>query len=99
MANHEWAERTGDVGTHAPVAAPEARAAVLSVGVMIAPWSLPTAGRGWQGLLAVVAVALVALLQFVWLYHARSARRWSSALDTYAAREIARARRRKAPPT
>jgi hypothetical protein len=44
------------------------------------------------------AVALIALLQVLWLYRARTTRRWRAALDAYAAREIARDRRRKGPP-
>ena len=72
-------------------------ATVLSVGVMIGPWFRPANGRGWQVLLAVAANALIVLL-FVWLYRARSTRRWRAALDAYAVREIARDRRRKAPP-
>jgi uncharacterized membrane protein len=73
-------------------------AAVLSVGVLLAPWSRPADGRGWPVLLAAAAVALIALLQFLWLYRARSARRWKAVLDAYAVREIARGRRRKVPP-
>jgi hypothetical protein len=49
-------------------------------------------------LLAAAAVALIALVQFVWLHRARSARRWKAALDAYAVQEIARDRRGKAPP-
>ena len=77
---------------------PGGLATVLSAGVMIGPWfRRPADGRGWQVLLAVAAIALIVLL-FVWLYRARSARRWKAALDAYAAWEIARDRRRKAPP-
>jgi len=43
--------------------------------------------------LACAVVALLAFLQFVWLYRARSARRWKAALDSYAEREIDRDRR------
>jgi hypothetical protein len=37
-------------------------------------------------------LVLIALLGFVWLYRARSARRWKAALDAYAERGIARDR-------
>jgi hypothetical protein len=46
---------------------------------------------------AAAVVALTALLQFLWLYRARSTRRWQAALDAYAEREIAHDRRRRAP--
>ena len=49
-------------------------------------------------LLTTVSVALITLFQLVLLHRARSARRWRAALDAYAAREIARGRRRKASP-
>ena len=39
------------------------------------------------------SVVVIALLGFVPLYRARSARRWKAALDAYAEREIARDRR------
>jgi signal transduction histidine kinase len=77
---------------------PGASALVLSAGAMLGPWLRPADGRGWQVLLAAAAVALVALLPFVWLYRARSARRWKAVLEAYAAREMARDRSRKAPP-
>jgi len=51
-----------------------------------------------QILLTVAVFALIALLRVVWLRHARSARRRKFALDAYAEREIARNRRRQAPP-
>jgi hypothetical protein len=66
--------------------------------MLIAPWSSPGAGRGWQALLAAAVVAVSALLQFLWRYRTRAARRWKAALDAYAVREIARDRRWKAPP-
>src|SRR5262249_22258043 len=77
---------------------PGGRATVLSAGLMIGPWFRPADGRGWQVLLVAAAIALAALLQLVWLYRARSARRWRAALDAYATREIARERRRSAAP-
>jgi hypothetical protein len=49
-------------------------------------------------LVAAAVVALTALLPFLWLYRARSARRWKAALDAHAEREIARDRRRKGLP-
>jgi len=51
-----------------------------------------------QALLEVAALALLALLPTLRLHRARSARRWRAALDAYAVREIARGRRRTAPP-
>jgi len=51
--------------------------------------------QGWvQALLAAALLALTAILGVVWLAHDRAARRMN-ALDRYAEREIARARRRK----
>jgi hypothetical protein len=50
------------------------------------------------GLLTAAVLIGIALLQFVWLYRARSARRWKAALDAYAAREMARDDHREAPP-
>jgi hypothetical protein len=55
---------------------------------MIGPWFLPASTVCWPVLLAGAAIALIALLQFLWLYRARSTRRWQAALDAYAAREI-----------
>jgi hypothetical protein len=55
--------------------------------------------RGWQALLPAVVVALTVLLGFVWQYRVRAAGRWKTALDAYAERDIARDRRREAPPT
>jgi len=49
-------------------------------------------------LLAASVIALIAVVRFVWLYRARSARRRDDALDAYAEREIARDRRRKTAP-
>ena len=78
--------------------APGVFAAVLSLSVTGGPWFRPATGRDWEVLLTAAAVSLIALLRFVWLYRARSSRRWNAALDAYAEREIARDRRRKAPP-
>jgi hypothetical protein len=58
----------------------------------------PTGFRGWQTLLPAGVVALTVLLGFVWQYRVRTARRWKAVLDSYAEREIARARRREAVP-
>jgi hypothetical protein len=49
-------------------------------------------------ILAAVAVALLAGLQLVRTYRARTARRWKAALDAYAEREIARDRHVPVPP-
>jgi hypothetical protein len=76
---------------------PGVLATVLPVGAVFGPWFGPAGGRGWLVLFATAVVALTALLQFLWLHRARSARRWRAALDAYAAREIAGDRRRKAP--
>ena len=91
MTNHQRTERSTGPGLPS-----DTLTAALSVGVAGWPWLRPADGRGWQVLLAAAAVALIALLQFVWLYRARSARRRKATLDTYAAREMARDRRRKA---
>jgi hypothetical protein len=82
-----WTERSPAVGL----------LAVLSAGAMIGPWFRPADGRAWQLMLAAAAVALIALLSFVGLSRARSARRWKATLDAYAAREMIRNRRRSAP--
>jgi hypothetical protein len=50
----------------------------------------------WQVLLSAAAIALSTIVPFIWLYRARSTRRWKAALDAYAVREIARDRRWKA---
>jgi hypothetical protein len=86
MTNRERTERSTAAGFHT----------VLSAGAMIGPWFRPADGRAWQPLLAAAAVALIALLSFVGLSRARSARRWKATLDAYAAREMVRDRRRKA---
>ena len=43
----------------------------------------------------VAGLALAAVLGAAWLLRARAARRWRAAMNTYAEREIARARPRK----
>jgi hypothetical protein len=78
--------------------APRVFAAMLSFGVTGGHWFQPGDGRGWHGFLAAVVVASIAFLQLVWLYRARSTRRWKAALDVYAEREIARDQRRKGSP-
>jgi hypothetical protein len=100
MTNHERTERSAALAGAPRMEAghvPGRLAAVLPVGAVFGPWFGPADGRGWQALLAAAVVALTALVPFVWLYRARSARRWRSALDAYAAREIAGDRRRKPP--
>ncbi len=52
------------------------------------PGSLPE-------LAAVAVLALVAVLGVGWLARSRADRRWKAAMNTYAEREIARARPRK----
>jgi hypothetical protein len=74
------------------------RAATFSVGAIVGPWVGPAGSRGWHTLVAAAVVALIAVVQVVWLYRARSTRRWRAALEVYAEREIARDRRGKAPP-
>jgi hypothetical protein len=113
MTNHQRTERsTAGPGTGSafvprlPDCAPNIKegpvpgvlATALSIGVIGGPWFPAAAGRGWHVLLASAVIALIALLYFSWLYSARSTRRWKAALDACAAREIARDRRRKAPP-
>jgi hypothetical protein len=71
---------------------------ISSLGLAVGPWVRPATGRGWPVLLAVAAVALLVLLPTLWLYRARTTRRWKASLDAYGEREIARARYRKAPP-
>jgi hypothetical protein len=74
-------------------------AALFWGGVMNGLWFPPADGRGWLVLFAAAAIAVTALHEFVWMYRARSAKRWKAALDAYAAQEIARDRGREAPPT
>jgi hypothetical protein len=93
MRNHERTERSTDAGFY-----PEGLATALSLGVTIGPGFAPGAGRGWPVLLVAAVVALVVLLGLIWLYRARSTRRWKAALDAYAAREVARDRGRTALP-
>jgi hypothetical protein len=52
---------------------------------------------GAEALLASAALALTVLLGIAWQRRARAARRWNAAVDAYADREIARARRLAAP--
>jgi signal transduction histidine kinase len=80
----------------APV--PGVLATVVPLAAIGGPWFRPVEGGDWQALLATAVVALIALLGIVWLSRARATRRWKAILDAYAAREIARDRRRKAPP-
>jgi cytochrome b len=70
----------------------------LSLAVIGVHWFRPADGQGWHVLVAAAVVALMALLRFIWLYRGHSNRRWKAALDAYAEREIARDRRRNAPP-
>ena len=70
---------------------------MFSVGITAEPWSRAAAGGGWHALLAAAVIALIALLLPSWARRARSAKRWRAALDAYAAREVARDRRRKTP--
>jgi hypothetical protein len=77
---------------------PRVFAAVLPLAAIGGPWFRPVDGGDWQALLATAVVALITLLGIVWLSRARSTRRWKAVLNAYAAREIARDRRRKAPP-
>ena len=74
-------------------------AAALWAGATVGPWFRPMSLRGWPVLLAAVVatVVLPRSARRVWLYLSHS-RRWKAALDAYAAREIARDRRGKAPP-
>lgn len=65
---------------------------------MSGPWFPPANGRGWLILSAAAALALTVLHQVVWLYRGRFTRQWKALLDAYAEREIARDRRREAPP-
>src|SRR5262249_43263851 len=93
MTNHERTRRSTQAGL-----ASDVLAAALPVGVAVRPWSWPAEGPGWQVLVAGAAVALIMVLQFLWLYRARSAGRRQAALDAYAAREIVREGRRRALP-
>ena len=50
----------------------------------------------WVVPVAVAALALAGLLGLAWRFRARAVRRWLTALDNYAERELARHRRNKA---
>jgi hypothetical protein len=67
------------------------------VGITTEPWSRAAAGGGWHALPAAAVIAVIVLLLPFWARRARTARRWRAALDAYAARELARGRRRKTP--
>jgi hypothetical protein len=67
-------------------------ATVVGVGL----WLGLAGGRGWQVLLPVAALALLAAFGILWQSRARAASRLRATLDAYAAREIARGLRRKA---
>jgi len=57
---------------------------------------LPLAdGRGAPAFVAASVLALAVVLGIIWRSRAHTARRWKAALDAYAVREIARARRSK----
>jgi hypothetical protein len=91
-SNEQTQRRTDDHPAHGVTAA------LLSVVATGGPWFRPVGGLGWAALLTAAVVALVGLRQLVWLYRSHSTRRWKAALDTYAAREIARDRRWRMPP-
>jgi hypothetical protein len=69
---------------------------VLGAGVAGELWLRPSAGSVWPALLPAAFLAVAAVLGIVWLTRVRAARRWNAAVDAYADREIARARRRQA---
>jgi hypothetical protein len=50
----------------------------------------------WIVPVTAVALALMGMLGIAWRYRVRAAKRWLSALDAYADREIAQQRRGKA---
>src|SRR5262249_48945196 len=58
-------------------------------------WRRPAAS--WQEWLVPCVLALASVLGGVWQLRARARRRWRAAVDAYADREIARARRRHGP--
>ncbi len=93
MANNQTGRPTG---TFVVWLATFCTAAVVGAELIGALWFRPVDGRNRQALLAAAALALTAVLGFVWQSRARAARRWNAALDAYAEREIARARSRKA---
>ena len=71
-------------------------AAVAAAGV-IGGVVLPLVdGRAWQTLLPAMLLTATAVLGFVRLSRAHTARRLKAAMDAFAEREIARTRRRKA---
>jgi hypothetical protein len=95
MENHRIDRRTSLslVGPLAPYAA--AALVAVAAGVL---WLGPAHGRGWQLLLPAALLVLPAVVGIAWQVRARAATRLETALDAYAAREIARGRRRPAPP-
>jgi hypothetical protein len=72
-------------------------AGALTLGVAAGLWLLLAHGQGWQVLLPAAVVALAAIIGMAWQSRARAADRLHAALDAYARRELARARRRQAP--
>ncbi|HZY90645.1 MAG TPA: hypothetical protein VFE78_37830 [Gemmataceae bacterium] len=72
-------------------------AAVLGAAGAVGLWSWLARGGGVQAPLAAAALAGAVLLGIVWQRHARATRRWNAAVNAYAEREIARARRFAVP--
>jgi hypothetical protein len=71
-------------------------AAVFGVGIVGGLWFRPMAGQVWPALLAAAVLALPVVLWIVSQSRSRAARRLQDVLNTYAEREIARARSGKA---
>jgi hypothetical protein len=73
--------------------------ALLPTAVLGSSWLWPVAARSWPALVGVAVVALLVVVGGVWQSRVRAARQRNAALDTYAAREIARTRRRRVART
>jgi hypothetical protein len=72
-----------------PLAIAGAATAMVAL-ILVLLWLAPGAGSPWRAVPAVGALTLAAGLAIVWRRRVRAAR-WLSALDAFAAREIARA--------
>jgi hypothetical protein len=74
-------------------------AAALAAGIAVGCNSWSAGGRGWLALPPAAVLVLTAILGIVRQSRARDIRRWRTALDAYADREIARDQRREAART
>jgi hypothetical protein len=72
-------------------------AAMLAAAVFGGLCLPPANDRDWRAPSPATTLAAIAVLGVAWLSRARAVRRLKRAMDTFAEREIARARRRKRP--